>query len=606
MNNFNYKKLTPFKWFVLENFPFIEADFDALTEWQLFCKIGNEINKIVDSENTLGLQVENVTNAFIELENYVNNYFDNLDVQEEINNKLNEMAADGTLQEIVANYLNSKAIFIYDDVESMKQSTNLIDGSYAQTNNFYTKNGGGALYKIRNITNTDVVDNMFIISMNTENLIAELIYTNSINIKQLGAKGDGIEESSQFFINALNKVNKIIVDNGTYFINNQINIPKNNITLKGTSYRNSRINFGDNGELIFEGTTITQDGGVHKDFLTLENLFLSHYNTSERQTPYLNLICCSYVKILNCWFYGRGKQILAWECFDSRILNTDFEWGGSNNDNLIGFELRSTNGGNNALPTYEYTNNLYFYGCRFESHVGKCISTTGNNTNKITFESCKFESYNCLEQNAVRIVKANSIYFTDCIFAGSLANTKNNLYINDTNDFKIDGYIEHSQGIYSGKKFLYATGSGRRVISIALNNNAAYDIDYKTFGFESFDNNIYINGDIKTNNFSNKDILITDRSTNIKTLTDGSTDLNYTIPENGFIYVTATGTYEQTTPQFITIKNNNLNVECQVMTIGSNYQSNFMPVSKGDVITCTKNTMATAYISLKYNRGFNL
>ena len=29
--NFDYKNLSPFKWFVLENFPFIEADFDAFT-----------------------------------------------------------------------------------------------------------------------------------------------------------------------------------------------------------------------------------------------------------------------------------------------------------------------------------------------------------------------------------------------------------------------------------------------------------------------------------------------------------------------------------------------------------------------------------------------
>ena len=102
MNKFNYKNLTPFKWFVLENFPFIEADFDALTEWQLFCKLGKEMNKIINSENTLGTQMENVTNAFIELQNYVNNYFENLDIQEEVNNKLNEMASSGELTEIIA------------------------------------------------------------------------------------------------------------------------------------------------------------------------------------------------------------------------------------------------------------------------------------------------------------------------------------------------------------------------------------------------------------------------------------------------------------------------------------------------------------------------
>ena len=123
MNKFEYKNLTPFKWFVLENFPFIEADFDALTEWQLFCKLGKEINKIIDSQNIVGEQAENLTNAFNNLKNYVDNYFDNLDVQEEINNKLNEMAEDGTLQEIIGKYfkeINNKIEQLENNINEME------------------------------------------------------------------------------------------------------------------------------------------------------------------------------------------------------------------------------------------------------------------------------------------------------------------------------------------------------------------------------------------------------------------------------------------------------------------------------------------------------
>lgn len=101
MNNYDYKYLTPFKWFILENFPFIEADFDALTNWQLFCKLGKEMNKIIDSANLTGEQVENLTNAFNELKSYVDNYFTELNVQEQINNKLDAMAESGELAEII-------------------------------------------------------------------------------------------------------------------------------------------------------------------------------------------------------------------------------------------------------------------------------------------------------------------------------------------------------------------------------------------------------------------------------------------------------------------------------------------------------------------------
>lgn len=128
MNKFNFNKLTPFKWFILENFPFIEADFDALTDWQLFCKLGKEMNKIINSENTLGTQMENVTNAFIDLQNYINNYFDNLDVQEEINTKLNEMVVDGTLAEIINqeifSEINQKILNNENNINEIKNFNN--------------------------------------------------------------------------------------------------------------------------------------------------------------------------------------------------------------------------------------------------------------------------------------------------------------------------------------------------------------------------------------------------------------------------------------------------------------------------------------------------
>ena len=44
--------------------------------------------------------------AFKELKTFVNDYFDNLDVQEEINNKLDEMAEDGTLNELFDGYFD--------------------------------------------------------------------------------------------------------------------------------------------------------------------------------------------------------------------------------------------------------------------------------------------------------------------------------------------------------------------------------------------------------------------------------------------------------------------------------------------------------------------
>ena len=134
--NFTYTNLTPFKWYVLENFPFIEADFDALTNWQLFCKLGKEMNKIINSVNVSGHQVETLTTAFNNLQNYVNNYFSELNVQDEINNKLDEMVKNGTFESILEPFLNSfntKISTQNEKINTLEQRmngfTNLPDGS---------------------------------------------------------------------------------------------------------------------------------------------------------------------------------------------------------------------------------------------------------------------------------------------------------------------------------------------------------------------------------------------------------------------------------------------------------------------------------------------
>ena len=180
MNEFDYKNLSPFKWYVLENYPFIEADFDATSEWQLLCKLGNEINKVIDSTNILGGQVESLTT-------YVMNYFENLDIQSEVDNKLNEMAESGELEELIAQYLNSVSIIAFNTVNDMKGGQSFVNGSIAKTLGETTYNdGNGAFYKIRTLTSDDTIDGVNIIALtNFNNLIAELIpYTKMKSVIQ--------------------------------------------------------------------------------------------------------------------------------------------------------------------------------------------------------------------------------------------------------------------------------------------------------------------------------------------------------------------------------------------------------------------------------------
>ena len=137
-----FKRLTPFKRCVLQNFPFIEADFDALTNYGLLCKIVEYLNQVIASQNEVQGFTEEIVTAFNNLYDYVKNYFDNLDVQEEINNKLDQMSEDGTLQSLIYNAINvpqgmtldarriGRKLFYSDDYAFNMQGGCRIDDNY--------------------------------------------------------------------------------------------------------------------------------------------------------------------------------------------------------------------------------------------------------------------------------------------------------------------------------------------------------------------------------------------------------------------------------------------------------------------------------------------
>lgn len=244
--NFIYKNLTPFKWYVLENFPFIEADFDALTNWQLFCKLGKEMNKIINSVNISGAQVETLTNAFNELQDYVNNYFNNLDIQKEVNNKLDEMVADGTFDSIVRKYY-LKSVLVFDNIESLKNYDGFIAGITCKTLGYYNVNdGGGAYYFIRDKKINDVESTEIIFLPN--DLVAELLTNNDyVNIRQLGAKGDGVSDDSSY----LSDSNKEYSLNKGVFILDKNSILNNLNNLHGTgSFKFKDYNYRENDGII--------------------------------------------------------------------------------------------------------------------------------------------------------------------------------------------------------------------------------------------------------------------------------------------------------------------------------------------------------------------
>ena len=192
---------------------------------------------LLDKVKTIEEVVNNHADIIYELEQYVKNYFDNLDVQEEINNKLDEMTESGELEDIISQYIELMTTYVYNNVNEMKEATNLINGSFARTSGFYAYNdGGGAYYKIRTITNEDTIDNILLFALTNDNtLVAELIVTDEMNVKQFGAIDNNTFDNTTIF----NKIASLDISKIKY----EGNIFKTNGTINFLDKENFELDF---------------------------------------------------------------------------------------------------------------------------------------------------------------------------------------------------------------------------------------------------------------------------------------------------------------------------------------------------------------------------
>lgn len=96
---------------------------DSLSYYELLCKVVDYLNKTMKDVNTAAQDVDDLNDSFNslqqytndtfdefksvynELQTYVNTYFSGLDVQEEIDNKLDEMVSDGTFNTLLTPYM---------------------------------------------------------------------------------------------------------------------------------------------------------------------------------------------------------------------------------------------------------------------------------------------------------------------------------------------------------------------------------------------------------------------------------------------------------------------------------------------------------------------
>ena len=314
-----------FRNWVLQNFPFLEDDFDALTDYELFCKMVEYMRKSLEKIDSFQAEL----NVFSARLNEYENYFENLDVQEEIDNKLEEMAESGELESIIAQFLSFNVTFTYDTVANLKSAENLVNNNYAKTLGYHTINDGGAsLYKIRSVRLSDVIDESFIIALQND-LVAELIPSNELDPKQLGAYGDGEHDDTSKLQLAFSSNYNIKFSKGTYIVS-----------------KNTDLNFTNNDEpclaIINQNNKIINGNGATLKVYEHAQGIIEIINSSNVIIDNLKLIGCEYQVALD-GRTGRGEKGNNTEGYD-----TDGYWGYYKNNSYD--TSNSTTHGNNGNP----------------------------------------------------------------------------------------------------------------------------------------------------------------------------------------------------------------------------------------------------------------
>ena len=129
---------SPFITFTARTIP---ATFDTSMSYQegLFALVDYLQTQVTPAINDNAVITNEQTKAINELYDFVNHYFDNLDVQEEINNKLDEMVTDGTLDRIINQEifgeLNQAIEEIQSDVTSIGAATSTNTSSITTLSN---------------------------------------------------------------------------------------------------------------------------------------------------------------------------------------------------------------------------------------------------------------------------------------------------------------------------------------------------------------------------------------------------------------------------------------------------------------------------------------
>lgn len=132
-----------------------------------------------------------------------------------------------------------RPVYAFDTVAEMQAATYLEDGMTCHTNGFHASGDGGAAYYVVGTTGT--ANGMDVLALQG-GLIATLVYSSShVNVRQLGAYGNGSTDDTDSIQRAFNLTNDysvVFFPMGKYIVKSTITIPNSFTSIKGDAPRN--------------------------------------------------------------------------------------------------------------------------------------------------------------------------------------------------------------------------------------------------------------------------------------------------------------------------------------------------------------------------------
>lgn len=460
-NNYtDMKNLTPFKLCVLQNFPFIEADFDAVTNYQLLCKVVEYLNKVIDNNNKQNNNISQLEQNFITLYNYVKDYFDNLDVQDEINTKIDELITSGEFNSFLSGIytpemFGAKGDGVTDDTEAIQKALAFnnvnISKNYLITENLVLHSnlkvfGGGTITK-KSEFNDSYLNHSIFSCTNSNNIDINniILISNSLAISVHGCSNVNI---TNLIINS-EKYSILISDSEK---NESDSISISNIKLENdvTIISSDGIHIDGGCSNIYVNNV---SGTTGDDFIALNAI--EGVRKTIKNVIIDNIKCSGYAGIR---LYGQLNCVIENVSINNSYINSD---NGIRLTNIVGFIEINLN-----APTF---NNIVFSNCIVDSSIRNVFLSYINGS--VTFNNCTFVTSVNPNVGLFNSSINSSLIFDSCVF-----NTNSTSFIQDcvieTPPENCNTYINITINSCDIKKTLLCFGTNKKTINI---NNC--DID---------------------------------------------------------------------------------------------------------------------------------